>query len=82
MPEHKYVIIGGGMTASAAIEGIRSVDANGSIVVFTAEKERPYDRPPLTKGLWKGDATVDEIVHELPEGVDFYPGRRVKSHPA
>ena len=29
--------------------------------------------------LVQGDATVDEIVHELPSGVDFYPDRRAES---
>ena len=31
MPNYKYLIVGGGMTADAAISGIREVDPNGSI---------------------------------------------------
>ena len=54
MPNYNYLIVGGGMTAAAAIEGIREVDGTGSIGVLSAEAELPYDRPPLTKGLWKG----------------------------
>ena len=54
MPHHKYLIIGGGMTAAAAVQGIRELDPNGSIGILSSESDPPYDRPPLTKALWKG----------------------------
>jgi len=60
MPHYKYLIVGGGMTADAAARGIREVDKKGSIGVIGAEPHAPYSRPPLTKGLWKGDP-VDDI---------------------
>lgn len=55
MTNYDYLIIGGGMTAAAAVDGIREVDALGSIAVISAETVAPYNRPPLSKGLWKGD---------------------------
>lgn len=60
MTTYKYVIVGGGMTADAAVGGIRAVDPQGSIGIISAETHPPYNRPPLTKGLWKGEA-VDSI---------------------
>jgi 3-phenylpropionate/trans-cinnamate dioxygenase ferredoxin reductase subunit len=54
MRSYKYLIVGGGMTADAAVRGIREVDRNGSIGLFSMEPDPPYDRPPLSKGLWKG----------------------------
>ncbi len=54
MPDYDYLIIGGGMTADAAVGGIREVDAEGSIRVVSQESDAPYRRPPLSKGLWKG----------------------------
>ncbi|HXV42399.1 MAG TPA: FAD-dependent oxidoreductase, partial [Anaerolineae bacterium] len=54
MLHYKYLIIGGGMTADAAIDGIRQVDPAGTIGLISAEVEPPYNRPPLTKGLWQG----------------------------
>jgi 3-phenylpropionate/trans-cinnamate dioxygenase ferredoxin reductase subunit len=54
MERYKYLIVGGGMTADAAVRGIRELDRDGSIGLITAEKVGPYDRPPLSKGLWKG----------------------------
>lgn len=56
MPNYKYLIIGGGMTADAAVNGIREADPGGSIGLIGAEPDPPYNRPPLSKGLWKGDA--------------------------
>jgi len=54
MNKYKYVIIGGGMTGDSAIAGIRELDERGSILLLSAEPNPPYNRPPLSKGLWKG----------------------------
>ena len=56
MPHFKYLIVGGGMTADAAVNGIRESDRDGSIGLISGEQNAPYNRPPLSKGLWKGDA--------------------------
>jgi 3-phenylpropionate/trans-cinnamate dioxygenase ferredoxin reductase subunit len=55
VPSYKYLIIGGGMTADSAVRGIRTVDKSGSIGLISNEPHPPYNRPPLSKGLWKGD---------------------------
>lgn len=54
MKNYQYVIVGGGMTADAAVHGIRERDKNGNIAVLSDEKHPPYDRPPLSKKLWTG----------------------------
>ncbi len=54
MPEYKYLIIGGGMTGDSAVKGIRGIDREGSIGVISMETHPPYNRPPLSKDLWKG----------------------------
>jgi len=53
MDHYRYLIVGGGMTADSAVRGIRQVDPRGSIGLFSAETHPPYNRPPLTKALWK-----------------------------
>ena len=55
MKQYKNLIIGGGMAADAAVGGIRSVDPTGEIGLISAERDPPYNRPPLSKGLWKGE---------------------------
>lgn len=54
MKSYNYVVIGGGMTADAAIRGIRQVDKAGTIAMFSREPHPPYNRPPLSKRLWLG----------------------------
>lgn len=54
MTNYDYLIIGSGMTAPAAVDGVREVDATGQIGLIGMEPDAPYDRPPLSKVLWKG----------------------------
>src|ERR1043165_7168424 len=65
MLEFPYVIVGGGMTAGAAMSGIRKADALGGICLIAGEHHPPYKRPPLSKGLWKGDP-AEKIWMKLP----------------
>ena len=53
MKNYRYLIIGGGMSADAAVEGIRELDPEGTILVISSEPDPPYKRPPLSKSLWK-----------------------------
>src|SRR3954469_11197801 len=64
MPEqsYSYIIVGAGLTGAAATAGVREVDRDGSILLIGAEKDLPYDRPPLSKQLWTGGKSVEEIV--------------------
>src|SRR5213080_4225343 len=55
MPDYAYVIVGGGMTADAAAQALHEADPAGSIGLISAEPHPPYDRPPLSKALWKGE---------------------------
>ena len=77
MPDTDYLIIGGGMTGAAAAEGIRELDKDGTITMLSAEHAPPYDRPPLSKKLWEGKKTLDQIVAPLPRDVELHLGRRV-----
>ncbi len=79
MPDFKYLIIGGGMTADSAVQGIREVDPKGSIGLISMESDPPYDRPPLTKGLWK-DKSLESIWRSAAkQNAQLHLGRTVKS---
>src|SRR5512133_1348227 len=56
-----YVIVGGGVAGNSAVEGIRELDKKGKILMVGGERDLPYDRPPLSKQLWKGDQKIEEI---------------------
>src|SRR5688572_12114321 len=78
MTNYHYLIVGGGMTAAAAVDGIREVDAKGTIGIITLEQDPPYDRPPLSKGLWK-DKPLDSIWRKMDQpGVTMHLGRTAR----
>jgi 3-phenylpropionate/trans-cinnamate dioxygenase ferredoxin reductase component len=67
----KYLIVGGGMTADAAVRGIRELDTTGKIIMLSDEHYPPYDRPPLSKKMWTGKP-LDSIFRKTEEnGVEL-----------
>jgi NADPH-dependent 2,4-dienoyl-CoA reductase/sulfur reductase-like enzyme len=78
-PATKYLIIGGGMTGDAAVHGIREMDGTGSIGVIGAEPHPAYDRPPLSKGLWKGKPLESIWRASEDRGVTWYRGRSARA---
>ena len=75
MASYKYLIIGAGMTADAAVRGIRELDADGGIGLIGKDQNPPYNRPPLTKALWKGKP-LDSIWRRTEQfSVDLHLGR-------
>ena len=77
MDHYKYLIIGGGMTADSAVQGIRSVDPSGSIGRVGVETDAPYNRPPLSKALWKGDSLDTVWRKGENKNVKLHLGRKV-----
>jgi 3-phenylpropionate/trans-cinnamate dioxygenase ferredoxin reductase subunit len=79
MAHYQYLIVGGGMTADAAIAGIRQSDSSTTIGLIGTDPHPPYDRPPLSKALWKG--TPLESIWRTTDhhGVDFHLGRTVRT---
>jgi NADPH-dependent 2,4-dienoyl-CoA reductase/sulfur reductase-like enzyme len=80
---YKYIIVGGGLAGASAVEGIREKDKDGRILLVAGEGALPYNRPPLTKGLWFGDEKVKDIfVHDdafyRDNAVDLLRGSRVE----
>ena len=78
MKDYKYIIIGGGMTGSSAVMGIRKIDPDGTIALFSIEPYKPYNRPPLTKGLWDGK-DIESIMRPIEKyDVDLFLETRVE----
>ncbi len=75
--QYKYLIVGGGMAAAAALKGIRQVDRDGEVGLVGAEDDPPYDRTALTKSLWKGKP-IDKIWRlKDRDVVDLHLGKTV-----
>lgn len=74
-----FVIAGGGLAAAKAAETLREEGFDGEIVLLGAEPERPYERPPLSKGYLQGNDSRDSVyVHPAgwyaEHGVDLRQG--------
>ena len=75
---HDYLIVGAGMAADAAAKAIREADATANIGIVGDETQPPYQRPPLSKALWKGDKSPADIdLATANSGAQLHLGRRI-----
>lgn len=59
---YRYVIVGGGLAAASAAEGIRELDSEGSVVIIGQEARPPYHRPPVSKGILLGSKKPEDTA--------------------
>ena len=74
-----YVIAGASLAGAKAAETLRDEGFDGDIVLIGAEAERPYERPPLSKGYLLGSDARDSVYVHAAEwyaehGVDLREG--------
>jgi len=71
MPESRtFVIVGASLAGAKAAETLRAEGFAGRVVLIGTETRRPYERPPLSKGLLLGTADRDSpYVHDA----QWYP---------
>lgn len=69
------VILGAGQAGGRAAETLRAEGFDGRVVLVGAEPWRPYERPPLSKGLLLGE-TAEETIYLRPEA--FYAEQRIE----
>ena len=50
----RIVIVGGGLAAARVAHAFRDAGGEASVTMLSADTDPPYNRPPLSKGLWKG----------------------------
>ncbi|MFD0890816.1 FAD-dependent oxidoreductase, partial [Streptosporangium algeriense] len=63
--EQTYVIVGAGLAGAKAAQSLREEGFDGRITLVGAESERPYERPPLSKGYLLGKQDKDKAyVHD------------------
>jgi 3-phenylpropionate/trans-cinnamate dioxygenase ferredoxin reductase subunit len=70
MPLDTIVIAGGSLAGIRCAEALRRRGFGGRLVFAGAERERPYDRPPLSKELLRGDREPDQIRLNKPDAFD------------
>jgi len=78
------VIVGASHAAAEAISVLRKSGWEGSISLVGDEKELPYQRPPLSKGYYKGELAIEKLAIKNRDfyttaNVDLYLGKRAIS---
>jgi 3-phenylpropionate/trans-cinnamate dioxygenase ferredoxin reductase subunit len=64
-PDQTFVVVGASLAGAKAAETLREEGFTGHIVLIGEETERPYERPPLSKGHLLGSEEPDNVfVHE------------------
>ena len=58
----KTVIIGGSHAAVSLAAQLRHLSPEAEITIVSADREVPYQRPPLSKGYMSGKVTFDQVV--------------------
>jgi NADPH-dependent 2,4-dienoyl-CoA reductase/sulfur reductase-like enzyme len=73
----RVIIVGGGLAGLRTVEALRAQGHGGGLTLVTAEPYAPYDRPPLSKAVLRGetdDTTVRADWAAL--GCELLLGRR------
>ncbi len=59
--EH-VVIVGAGQAGGRTARALREQGFEGAITLIGDEPLLPYERPPLSKAVLKGEATIDDVM--------------------
>ncbi|HEX5495743.1 MAG TPA: FAD-dependent oxidoreductase [Mycobacteriales bacterium] len=63
--DRTFVIVGASLAGAKAAETLREEGFDGRVVLIGAEPDRPYERPPLSKGYLLGNDERESVhVHE------------------
>jgi 3-phenylpropionate/trans-cinnamate dioxygenase ferredoxin reductase subunit len=71
-----YVIVGGSLAGATAAVTLREEGAEGSVTLIGAEREPPYERPPLSKAYLRGEVPFDK---SLVRPAAFYTEHRIET---
>ena len=79
---YSLLVIGGGPAGLSAARAYRDAGGDGPVAIVADEGRMPYNRPPLTKDLLRGESAEEDLPLEdeawLDEqGVDLVAGRAV-----
>src|SRR5437879_11980560 len=61
MTAKRVVIVGGGGAGDAAAVGLRKRGFDGEVEILSADSDRPYDRPYLSKEFLRGEVELKKV---------------------
>ncbi|WP_405669758.1 NAD(P)/FAD-dependent oxidoreductase [Streptomyces sp. NBC_01530] len=62
-----YVIVGASLAGAKAAQALREEGFDGTLILIGEESERPYERPPLSKGYLMGKDAREQIYVHPPQ---------------
>ncbi|MDX3275844.1 MULTISPECIES: NAD(P)/FAD-dependent oxidoreductase [Streptomyces] len=62
-----YVIVGASLAGAKAAQALREEGFDGPLILIGDESERPYERPPLSKGYLMGKDAREQIYVHPPQ---------------
>jgi 3-phenylpropionate/trans-cinnamate dioxygenase ferredoxin reductase subunit len=75
MSKQRFMIVGASLAGAKAAEELREHGFDGEVVLIGAESELPYERPPLSKELLRGESErVTAFVHDE----QFYADKEIE----
>jgi 3-phenylpropionate/trans-cinnamate dioxygenase ferredoxin reductase subunit len=82
--DRTLLIVGASLAGAKAAEGARAAGYDGRIVLVGEEQERPYERPPLSKDVLRGEKGPETTrVHDEgfydEHGIELELGRTVEA---
>lgn len=63
----RSIIVGSGVAGVSAAAAIRRADADREIILLGDEDQLPYRRPPVSKEVFRGEKTADQIRIKKPD---------------
>jgi 3-phenylpropionate/trans-cinnamate dioxygenase ferredoxin reductase component len=84
---YALLIVGSGPAGLSAARAFRGAGGSGPVAMISDERRMPYDRPPLSKELLRGELEEDDLPIEEEawleaQNVDLISGRAVSLHPS
>jgi 3-phenylpropionate/trans-cinnamate dioxygenase ferredoxin reductase subunit len=64
------VVVGASLAGLRCAEALRRLGYDGRLVLVGAERHRPYDRPPLSKEVLRGEREPGQLALTRPEAFD------------
>jgi len=82
--DRTVVVVGASVAGAKAAESARNAGFDGRIVLVGDESEQPYERPPLSKAVLRGEAAPDSTrVHDdgfyAAHDIELLTGRTVEA---